>query len=267
MGSKKRVKCEETIREALEYAGSAIEELKTEIEEWKENLESNDMDHLPKYEEVEECYSTLEDAELETAVEEFISALESASEGVPAKPGCPEHVVGTPCSVCKWSGKSKARALPELKIFDPPEKQDDGRTLIAIQDGDHYVSEFGWTVEKVKAIHQRRVERAEKYNERCAIPARRKPEAEVLPVEGLDEFLLDTTVSYVETRPYGRRSPSRADRCGNACAALEAALDALQPALDALDPVDDRVSELLDALGELREKAEEVVCAEFPGMF
>jgi DNA repair exonuclease SbcCD ATPase subunit len=47
---------------AFEGGKSDIEELKGEIEEWKDNLEGNNMEHLPKYEEVEEAYSALESA-------------------------------------------------------------------------------------------------------------------------------------------------------------------------------------------------------------
>ena len=46
----------------------AVEELRDEITEWQENLECNDMDHLPKYEEVSEAAAQLDQAvdELDT---------------------------------------------------------------------------------------------------------------------------------------------------------------------------------------------------------
>lgn len=61
-----------TVADALENGRSAVEELREEINEWKESLEGNSMEHLPKYEEVSECcdaldeaVSTLEEAEIE----------------------------------------------------------------------------------------------------------------------------------------------------------------------------------------------------------
>lgn len=48
--------------EAFEDGKSEVESLKEEIEEWKSNLECNNMEHLPKYEELEECHGYLEGA-------------------------------------------------------------------------------------------------------------------------------------------------------------------------------------------------------------
>lgn len=55
-----------------------IEELKDEMGEWRDNLEGNDMTHLPKYEEVSEAADTLDNAwsELETYGADLESALE-----------------------------------------------------------------------------------------------------------------------------------------------------------------------------------------------
>lgn len=51
-----------TAEGAFEDGKSEIESLKEEITEWKENLEGNSMEHLPKYEEVSECADTVESA-------------------------------------------------------------------------------------------------------------------------------------------------------------------------------------------------------------
>lgn len=45
---------------AFEDGKSEVDELKGEIEEWSESLESNNMEHLPKYEEVTEAKDALE---------------------------------------------------------------------------------------------------------------------------------------------------------------------------------------------------------------
>lgn len=47
---------------AFEDARSEVECLMEEIREWQESLESNNMEHLPKYEEVSACYNELESA-------------------------------------------------------------------------------------------------------------------------------------------------------------------------------------------------------------
>jgi len=43
-----------------EEGKSALEELKDEIESWKDNMEGANMEHLPKYDEVSEAYDGLE---------------------------------------------------------------------------------------------------------------------------------------------------------------------------------------------------------------
>lgn len=45
---------------AFEGGQSELAGLKEEITEWKENLEGNGMDHLPKFEEVSECADAME---------------------------------------------------------------------------------------------------------------------------------------------------------------------------------------------------------------
>jgi len=40
---------------------SEVQELKQEMEDWASNMESSNMEHLPKYEEVNECKETLEE--------------------------------------------------------------------------------------------------------------------------------------------------------------------------------------------------------------
>lgn len=49
-----------TIGGAIESAVSVIEELHTEMEDWASNMEGNSMEHLPKYDEVNEAKDALE---------------------------------------------------------------------------------------------------------------------------------------------------------------------------------------------------------------
>lgn len=66
--------CTDSTSEALSNLAN-IEELKQEMEDWKSSLEDNEMEQLPKYEEVETCYDVLEDCYNE--IEEIISTLEN----------------------------------------------------------------------------------------------------------------------------------------------------------------------------------------------
>lgn len=62
--------------------GNVVEDLASEMGDWRDSLESNSMEHLPKYEEVSEAADTLENAgqEIETTVDELSTALEGLGE-------------------------------------------------------------------------------------------------------------------------------------------------------------------------------------------
>lgn len=64
-----------TVMDIADNIVSGTEELKDEIGQWRESLEENEMEHLPKYEEVEECFSILEAAH--EAAEEIRNAVNS----------------------------------------------------------------------------------------------------------------------------------------------------------------------------------------------
>jgi len=53
---------ESTVQGAFDDAKSEVEALTDELVEWRESLESNSMEHLPKYEEVSEASEYLENA-------------------------------------------------------------------------------------------------------------------------------------------------------------------------------------------------------------
>lgn len=71
--------CKGTVVSVADDVQSMVEGLKTEIEEWKDSLESNEMEHLPKYEEVSECFYTLE--AVEEVADEIVSIIEQLPEG------------------------------------------------------------------------------------------------------------------------------------------------------------------------------------------
>ena len=50
------------IGSAFDAGRQDVTDLKEEIEAWKDGLEGNNMEHLPKYEEVSECYDALDSA-------------------------------------------------------------------------------------------------------------------------------------------------------------------------------------------------------------
>ena len=67
-----------TIADALSSAHSELEELKNEMEEWRDNLSGSGMEHLPKYEEVEQACETLESAIDRFDPDDVTSELEDA---------------------------------------------------------------------------------------------------------------------------------------------------------------------------------------------
>jgi chromosome segregation ATPase len=75
----RNVPCTAELSGALDGGTSSVEELKDEMEEWASNLESNSMEHLPKYDEVNEAKEALEsavDALQSIDTPEFITDLE-----------------------------------------------------------------------------------------------------------------------------------------------------------------------------------------------
>lgn len=58
----KRVERTTTVEAAFEDAKADIESLRDEMTEWAENMESNGMEQLPKYDEVNEAKESLESA-------------------------------------------------------------------------------------------------------------------------------------------------------------------------------------------------------------
>src|SRR5712692_3137801 len=71
---------EATVRDLLD--ASEVSGLRDEMQEWHDNLEGANMSHLPKFEEVEECLSALEDVadDLERTVDSLFEQLDKLPE-------------------------------------------------------------------------------------------------------------------------------------------------------------------------------------------
>lgn len=70
-----------SVREAFGFV-SDIESLKDEMSEWRDNMESNGMENVPKFEEVSECADALENihSEIENACESLEEALDKSTD-------------------------------------------------------------------------------------------------------------------------------------------------------------------------------------------
>lgn len=60
MRAKKMTDHTSTIEGAVSDAMSIFQELRDEMTEWADNMSSNNMEHLPKFEEVNDCKDTLD---------------------------------------------------------------------------------------------------------------------------------------------------------------------------------------------------------------
>lgn len=291
MSKGKYIECKGPLLSVLEDAGSSIEELRDEITEWRDNLSSGNMEHLPKYEEVSECADTLESAEAEAVLSKLVDALTDASEGAPFKAGCPPHVFGKPCKRCKWHGRpGSARTIPPLTIHDPPRRQagwrpGDVRLLCAeYRDGcstgiwslDYKAGEELPSPEQLQALiaseHEQarrhwwaEAEKIDRSNERALTPPDRIPDSPEVPPNAELQALLAKELSWKEFRKYGRKSLSRADRLGNALTPLRLALEELGAAVEGNDA--DWAQEIGDLIDEASSALEEIEGVDFPGMF
>jgi hypothetical protein len=268
-----------TALEALDNGRSEVEQLTEEMTEWRENLESNDMSHLPKYDEVSETAETLEISGLDEAARELETALEAAARGKPGKPGCPPHVAGRPCKRCRWSGKIKPPAkAPRLTIYKDPYYDAFGNQVVALlrhpwgSDALYHAGEYG-SVSAAQRAAEADYERElrEALRDGGEIPQRIPDEPAVPPHPELGA-LAEHQVKWSEFRKYGKRAMnlSRADRLSNAVSAMHAAVEYLTEELSALletDPDDERVQEALEATEQVASAVEEVEGVDFPGMF
>lgn len=288
MAKGKHVKIETTVEDALSAAGSDVNDLKDEMESWRDSLEDK-FSSTEKYERVSEAADGLENADLESRCEELVTALQELSEGSPFVAGCPEHVVGTPCPLvkkCDWKGKMHKRSdwgKQTVQRFDPPKKWHDDELYFGNVGNEYWCfkkSASAQTRAEVKTAFEAAAKKAEEENLRIDTPfvvARIADVPETFPVARL-EALCEAKVSYVEFQPYKGKGLSRADRLGNAITALQAAIEVLrqkleektgsaEPAVEGDGPDDERIGEVSTAIDEIENAIGELEGVEFPGMY
>jgi len=285
-GTYKKVKT--SVSAALADGASVISELAEEMGEWRDNLEEK-LSHTDKYERVSEAAELLEGSDMESLCDALVTAIEEASEGKPAKLGCPAHVVGTACPVCKWSGVLNAGRPLVIERLDAPRPAswEGGPPSVARIGAVYYSSLAAWAKDAARA-------RA-KFEAANQIPAERKAEPEVKALFEGDESLGgdglgDHEIEVSEFHPYKGKSASRATRCSDACALIRSACDEVESALDELTSLldteaeraselaeeeleeeqqvkRDRIDEIRGALDEVTNALDELEGVEFPGMY
>jgi hypothetical protein len=275
MAKGKYIACKSTVLDALD--GSAFEELRDEMVEWRDNLEGTGLESTDKFQAVSECADTLESAEVEEKARQVAEAIEEALEGKPFKAGCPPHVEGQKCKRCKWDGKRKQnrKSTPKLQLFDEPLESGFGDTIWAqVVDGNCYhtyeVSKHSKADAHQKATENFNLLKKEhdEWDALHAIPAQMPDEPEFEPCQVVVEHIEDKEIQWSEFRKYGKQAMnlSRSDRAGNASAGLRAAIDAIHEALEEHKD-DERVATILEYTDELGDALEEVEGVEFPGMY
>lgn len=82
MGKRKPKVEEWTVTSLVSDAASDVSELSSEMQEWRDNMSSNNMEHLPKYDEVEQAADALEqiESELSSADDDYQKAMEGVPE-------------------------------------------------------------------------------------------------------------------------------------------------------------------------------------------
>lgn len=245
--SYKLVKRTATAIEALQDAASVLEDLAGEMGDWRDNIQDA-FEGTEKYERVEQAAELLEEAhsEVEFSIEELEALAERLADGEGFIPACRCHQPCVPCPYCGWDGQLLSTQRGQRRRYT------DGK-----------VSFVAGTVRRIRTPDGRVVKRGQ-----VALPPmlRERPGKDALAGFAMP------MVAWVDTMPYGRRSPSRATRLGNARAEAEVALDALAVATDVdtskLDEeLADTVTDLRDKLEEVRNAFDALDDVEFPGMY
>jgi hypothetical protein len=266
MARGKYIKCESTILEALD--GSAFEELRDEMTEWRDNMEGTGLESTDKFQAVSECADALENAAVEEKAQEVEDSIEEALQGKPFKAGCPEHVEGQKCKRCGWDGKRRRwwRGTPELILFDEVKEHFGESFLAQVREGNCFT--YFKTHEEAREYQEKKVQESKDWEAKNAIPHRIRDEAELEPCQVIEECIADRKISWHEFRKYGKQALnlSRSDRMSNASAALRAAIDEIREALEE-HKGEERVDIVLEQVDELEGALEEVEGVEFPGMY
>ena len=296
MAKGKFVKEEADPISALEGAANELNDLAEEMRSWADNMASANMDHMEKFQTVEQSADTLENADLGNLADTLSTKLNEAVEGEEGHAACPEHVWGVRCESCGWDGNAtKLYVVPvearyvwktnNPAITDTPMRLTVGKLLLADPNArNRELVKFNavWAEGQepppgaVEAALARMAPRQAKEEARRSSGKPPVGRSFVAPRAALTQLgeLLSMKISWTEFRPYGKKSLSRADRFGNAMAAAQAAKDAIAAALEAMK-FDDEESPEAELVDELRETFEELESAiseleggvEFPGMY
>jgi len=269
---------------AIESGVQEIRDLAEEMREWFDNMPEN-LQGSDRGTRVEEAADTLEQFD-ESLFSNLSEAIETC-EGKPEVPGCPKHVLGEPCSVCKWNGKpSNQRKIVPLTVVEDPKPEWEeysnvpsrwvtvvaryGSVMFAIhgsKDPDDPNPQP--SAERLEAERKRAREFWEReykpiiaQNEKNKVPPERRFVAALDPIEDFQEKLEALKV----TLPVGKKRQSRADRLDTALSSLRAGVDEIQQMIEDMKG-DQRVEAVSEALEELVSGADDVDGVEFPGMY
>ena len=130
-----------TCEGAWEDGKSEVESLKEEIEEWKSSLESNNMEHLPKYEELEECYGelesgydTLESIDFPSVLSDVqVSYTQDTRQQAQSRSGRLSNALGA-LEAAKSEAESWLENNPELEVVERDEEDEEQE----LEDGQTY---------------------------------------------------------------------------------------------------------------------------------
>lgn len=130
---------------AFEDGKVDIEALRDKITEWKENLEGNNMEHLPKYDEVSKCADQLEtacDRLVDCEVPDFIEIVIAFAQDTCQSAGSRSGRMSNALSAL-YAAKDAAEAWlgenEELEVTDLDDLDDEER--LEAQEADDYVSQ------------------------------------------------------------------------------------------------------------------------------
>lgn len=288
---------ETTAIDAIESGAEEIVELADEMRSWYDNMPEN-FQNGERGEAVNEAADTLEGCDIESRASALTDAIE-ACEGMAEITGCPEHVLGTACTVCGWNGEAiTGHKWPVLKEYEEGStgfyNGYVGRVEYAGSASPvSYVDEWTWRKQtqsereitrreipaeqiekarqKLRKLWWERAEHCQEQRERFArkhpnaVPKRRAHQAEIVGVEGFSEAARALQIQL----HCGKRRPSRRDR-------LDGALEGIRVGCEALTGLigehpewksDERIQDVVAACEELLSSVEECDGVEFPGMF
>jgi recombinational DNA repair protein RecR len=284
MSTKRKPKTYETgALDAIESGAQEITDLVEEMQSWYDNLPEN-LQGSERGERIEEAASTLEGCDAESKKDELVEAIEAAREGTAEVQGCPEHVEGVKCAVCKWDGRAARQQLPVLVIVDQPQAKRwneyaEWFTTVAFCSvpGSSISSSFmakgespteeelEATRQRARAAHAEAVAEVEAQNAKTVLGRRRSHEPAVPPLEGFEEAIGALMVTLLT----GGRRPSRRDRLDDATCAIRAGCEAIVGLVESNEAwaADERGEAVIEAANEMASVCDDGDGVEFPGMY